>query len=491
MNRFYTEYAEHWKVMRDCYDGVTAIKSFENCKRYLRPFPSELGSEIGNDVYLSRLHLAYFDNVLRPVVDAIVGMMQKNPAKVKFGMASDDESPQEVRDLNVYGNAQNDGLSGLKWRLNHAQTLYGRAGLLLGIENGQENRPRFTIREYATESILDGEPGEWALLDESTEIFDSVTKKWKTETRWRVLGVDADGRYYTCPIVGELTDVQRDWERFDLFSPTGQVVYPTFRGKSLPFVPFTVCNATRIGINAWQMPPFYNVADLTLALYNSDSFYRRTVANHATPTLVAKNAVQNVDKNGNDRPLTLGGVLYVRSDNEHPADLSLLETSGSGLSEMRAAKEDIRSSLKRISVQDLLDGSGANSSGKAIQLRTTSGTASIAAIDRAGGKAIEEQLVFAAIWAGATRDEAGQRITYEADTSYLDVDFNLSELVSFLNVNSDLGGDGPFLSDENAYALLQKAVPNVLTDFHDNRRMIQERRTADPNSTWTKTGDTE
>ncbi|MDO4587893.1 MAG: hypothetical protein Q4C95_11450 [Planctomycetia bacterium] len=107
---------------------------------------------------------------------------------------------------------------------------------------------------------------------------------------------------------------------------------------------------------------------------------------------------------------------------------------------------------------------GANSSGEAIQLRTSSGTSAIAAIDNAGARAIEEQLIFAAIWAGATRKEAGERISYLSDTSYLGTNFQLQSIVSLLEKNSQTG----LLSNRNMYAIINKAVPGVLSSYDDN-----------------------
>ncbi|MBQ2790334.1 MAG: hypothetical protein IJE97_11920 [Thermoguttaceae bacterium] len=34
-----------------------------------------------------------------------------------------------------------------------------------------------------------------------------------------------------------------------------RVVYPTFKGRTLDFVPFTCCNVDRLGLDVWQDPP--------------------------------------------------------------------------------------------------------------------------------------------------------------------------------------------------------------------------------------------
>jgi len=75
--------------------------------------------------------------------------------------------------------------------------------------------------------------------------------------------------------------------------------------------------------------------------------------------------------------------------------------------------------VKSMPIVGMLESVGANTSGTAITLRTAAGTATIGAIDRAGAHAIEEQLCFAAKWSGMSREEAGENISYEVDTSYM------------------------------------------------------------------------
>ena len=107
-------------------------------------------------------------------------------------------------------------------------------------------------------------------------------------------------------------------------------------------------------------------------------------------------------------------------------------------------------------------------------IRNSSGTASIADIDTSGARAIEEQLVFAAIWAGASAQEAGERISYTADTSYLGSKFSLGEVTSFLVVN----GTQKVLSRQNQYAILEAIGPGVITNFEDNEiQLLQESET--------------
>lgn len=124
--------------------------------------------------------------------------------------------------------------------------------------------------------------------------------------------------------------------------------------------------------------------------------------------------------------------------------------------------------MKYSSIRDLLGEAGANSSGDAIKLRTASGTAAISTIDKTGAKAIEEQPMFASIWAGASVKEAFERICFEADTTYLGAEFQIQSVVSFLQANKD----SHILSKQNAYAILERTFPGVLSSYDDNEAQI-------------------
>ncbi|MDD3585635.1 MAG: hypothetical protein PHQ75_00505 [Thermoguttaceae bacterium] len=474
MNLHYNRLEPIWDFVRDAYLGTPAVKFGQHSFAYLPPSASEkeeLEAKLDNSEYAFRKKYATFENLFRPAVNDIVGILQKNTAKVAFGIKDNNESPPEVSAIDVYGNAYNDGLIGLKQRLNFNQVLYGRYGLLLDvIADSNGLNPQFKITEYTPQKILDGniKTGfngksclDWVLLDESTRVFNKVSKQWMTETRYRVLGLDANGDFYHAVLDG--SNAVGDWSRFDFNNPNGKVVYPIFKQKRLDFIPFTVCNVSRLGINEYEDPPFSDVADITMGVYQIDSLYKKALWNFASPTLVVSNA-----KKPEDKSIKLGNMLWFQSQSGLPVSASLMETNGSGLSELRNAKAEMKQALRNTSIRELLDGAGANSSGDALQLRTASGTAMIATIDQTGARAIEEQLIYASMWAGATFEEAGERISYKADTSYLSSDFQLQSVVSLLSVNAMADGGMPLLSKANLYAILEKSLPNTLTSFEDN-----------------------
>lgn len=125
-----------------------------------------------------------------------------------------------------------------------------------------------------------------------------------------------------------------------------------------------------------------------------------------------------------------------------------------------------RFSITEYSPFKILDGDIKNgSSGKSC---LASGTAMIATIDQTGARAIEEQLIYASLWAGATVEQAGERINYKVDTSYLSTDFQLQSVVALLSANGQADNGRPLLSKENIYSILSKSLPNTLTSYEDN-----------------------
>ncbi|MGI6401887.1 MAG: DUF4055 domain-containing protein [Thermoguttaceae bacterium] len=474
MESEYELHAPLWEYVEDCYFGAERIKNGPNAEEYLPRHSLERDELRSGAVpfeesrYAFRRKVASFENFFRPVVDDVVGLMQRNPAQARFGIADDAESAPEVLELKDWGNRYNDGLPGLKARLNFAQILFGRYGMLLDVATDPDGlRPAFQIVEYSPRKILDGEVDDhaespftalrWALLDESTRLFDARTKEWRRETRRRLVALDGRGRYYTARFVGPDADAQ--WRAFDLDRPSGEsVVYPSFKGATIPFVPLTVCNVERLGIAEWSRPPYLDLARLAVENYVVDSWYKMGLYFHATPTLAVCNATRE------SKNVRLGGVVWPRSAGAVPVTVSILETSGAGLAELRNAKSELRDTLRYTSIRDLVERSGANSSSESLRIRTTTGSASIAAIDRTGARAIEEQLCFASLWSGASLDETRRRIAYTADVSYLGAEVRLDSVVELLRTNRETNT----LSDRSAYAFLEKAAPGVLPSYEDN-----------------------
>ena len=157
--------------------------------------------------------------------------------------------------------------------------------------------------------------------------------------------MDKNDQYYSAELNGD--DVDGLWQAFDLgepekmVNPNVKVRYPKFNATMLNFIPFTVCNVDRLGIDKWQEPPFLDMAHSTINAYNADSLHKQAMVNHASPTLVALNA--KIPDNA-----TLGGVMTITGAIENlKADVRMLETNAGGLAEMGRSAESIRERAMR------------------------------------------------------------------------------------------------------------------------------------------------
>ena len=260
------------------------------------------------------------------------------------------------------------------------------------------------------------------------------------------------------------------WSEIDLIS-LDIVIYPDFKGQPLKFIPFTICNVDRLGIEEWQTPPFLDMAHSTVNAYNADSIYKQAMVNHATPTLVVLNGT--VPDN-----MTLGGILEIKGLDAANAKVTMMETNAGGLAELGRCAKSIKEDAMRRTIFGMLESVGANTSGTAITLRTAAGTATIGEMDRAGARAIEEILCYAAVWSGMTWDEAGQKIAYEVDTSYMANQGTIQEFVSLMGANLSMGT--PFLSKQNLYSIVQKLYPSTLTDWDINELQKEDEGFSSP-----------
>ena len=153
MKNMYETILPQWEYAEDCYKGVIAIKSPEKQHLYLPKFPVEARDPAKESQYQLRCWAADYDNIFKSAIMSMVGVMGKIPAKASFGNAQ-----KEIKDIDIWGNEYEDRLVGLKARLNHAQTLFGRYGLWLTPVVGEFNlNPQFVIREYNCYQIVDGE----------------------------------------------------------------------------------------------------------------------------------------------------------------------------------------------------------------------------------------------------------------------------------------------------------------------------------------------
>lgn len=456
-----------WGKSFDCYEGTERVKAPFRREIYLPKVPSHHKYPKRYDAYVMR---AFYENVYRPTINDIVGIMQRQNPTIAL-----EDAPDPVRSLEYWGNEQNDGLRGLKERVNFLQVLYGRCGLLLDLATDAQGRePRFQIVEYGPHRICDGETFKrfadsrkelkWVLLDETTERFIPGTKSWEVVEQYRVLGLDANGWYYSTVIPHEA------WGGFDLENPViPPEDYPMLNGRRCDFVPFTVINATKIGINEFQPPPFLDLADTCLSMYHNSALLEQGLEFTANPTpyIIGATTTERGKEKASKTPEDLGAGMIINIPNPN-AKVAFLEVSGSGMALIQSEIKRQKETASLYGVRALLGSMGANASGTALELRASSGSANIASIDQTGARGIEEQIVFACTWAGMPFEAIDEKIQFRANTEYLSENITVQSLVSLLQQSQG------FLAKQTLYELLESISPGAIPDYETNLERMDE-----------------
>lgn len=240
--------------------------------------------------------------------------------------------PAGVAYLQDRATVYSDGIDALAIRIANQQAITGRCGLL--VEPTEDNR--LVIKELACWRILrvhyettgGRSLARFALLDNSRDTFNPLTKQTQQVQEYIVLGIDDKGDYYTATIHPE------QWASFNPLSPAGNVVYPTLFQRRLGYIPLTIINTGNLSGASYSDPYLLPLAILTHHAYNADAAYRRTLRCTSDPTLAVIG--------GTGEPIgklsaTPGSVNWLPSGYE----LKFTEFSGAGAEAQRAALKDM------------------------------------------------------------------------------------------------------------------------------------------------------
>lgn len=469
----YDFFAEKWKRCRDVYAGSDRIK--EKSEEYLpKSRWHRNGGKDGEQDYNDYKSRAVFYSYLRDAVETVLGVLKKGEPTITL--------PPTIAFMEHSATIYHDDLIALKAKLDKLILITGCAGLQLEV-NGkdvQSDSPDFYINVWQPESIkdkyfeIDPKTGEsyarLVLLDETDLEFNPKTKRREPDRKWRVLGLDARGKYYTC-----LMDPEQ-YERFDLDNPPiaadvnnpqrGEAVYPQYRGETMSRIPFTFVNATDLSGGHYDDPPLYDLVDLVLALYRGDADYRQTL--HFTASDFYKHTGCNDPERQKKLSVGAGGIIHL-GENE---DLAVVSSPGGGANLQRASLDHLHLMCQQ-RIMMLLD-VGANQSGAALEIMQNSKSARIEPINQNTGNAIEEQLRYAAEWAGMSREETYQKVAFKAAK----VEDTTPELNQLQSVWHSMVSEGFPLTKPDFHALLKKAgITN--NDFEQNEKELEIEHASD------------
>jgi hypothetical protein len=425
----YVQKVGEWIQMADTYKGERAVKR----KRldYLPPSEAMIQdgmttpSSPGWRDYEAYLTRAYYHDVVRDAVKAMLGIMHMKPAIIKL--------PARLAPMVDKATIQGEGLQMLLRRINEAQLVKGRCGLLVDAPNGVDPFNALPyIAFYDPERLINWDAGrrdegrnvlDLVVLDESGFQREGFT--WVTERKHRILTRGTpqslesgwvrpplDAPYQVCVKVNDMSMPIPD-----------DFIMPSIGGRPMTEIPFVFVGANDL-VPEPDEPPLLGLSNLALTIYRGEADYRSTLHYQGQQTLVIIGGnVSDVDEN---QQLRIGnkGVIDLRIG----GDAKYIGVSASGLGEMRQSLKNDDEVASGFGVQFMDVGSARGASGEALRIRVAARTTTIQQIAVAAGAALEQCLKFAAVWVGEDPNE----VSVAPQTDFADANVQGASLLAFM-----------------------------------------------------------
>ena len=324
-----------WLQMRDTYAGEREVK-----RKRLDYLPATEAmiqdgmtqpSSPGWKDYEAYLKRAYFHDSVRDAVKAMVGIMHMKPAVIKL--------PPKLAPMVDKATIQGEGLQMLMRRINEAQLVYGRCGLLVDAPTGVDPFNAIPyISFYEPERIINWDAGrrdegrnllELVVLDESGFQREGFT--WVNERKHRVLARGIPNSLesgWTRPTTADKFALCVKVNDMSMPIPS-DFINPQIGGILLDDIPFVFIGANDL-VPEPEVPPLLGLSNLALAIYRGEADYRQTLFLQGQNTLVI------IGRAGDDdEQLRVGakGVINIRIG----GDAKYIGVSAAGLGEMRTS----------------------------------------------------------------------------------------------------------------------------------------------------------
>lgn len=463
----YVDRFDEWTQMEDTYAGERAVKMKREL--YLPPTEGMLADGMSGptspgwkdyDAYLMR---AYFHDIIKDGVKAMIGIMHARPAVIKL--------PPRLNAMKDKATDQGEGLQQLLRRINVNQLVKGRLGLLVDVPTGKsvdEAIPYITV--YDAKRIVNWDAGrenegpnelQLVVLDETGRRREGFT--WKTEQKFRVCTrgglaslnnsevTPTEGQKYTVAVMVNNSNLpgEQDFKT------------PSLGGTELDQIPFVFIGANDL-VPEPEFPPLLGLSNLALAIYRAEADYRQTLFLQGQQTLVITGG--NIDET-NPQSIRTGakGVIDLKIG----GDAKYIGISAEGLGEMRQSlkNDQERAALEGVTFLDAGSSDGQTQSGEALRIRVAARTTTISSVARAGGLGLELALKFAAQWVGADPAE----VSVEPVTDFADQTVQGAALLAFMQAKQL----GLPLSLKSLHELMASNDLTKLT-FEDENNQIEE-----------------
>jgi len=395
----YDKLKPDWRQMVDTHAGERAIK--EAGQVYLSATSGMHAdgmatNQPGLRAYISYKMRARFPDAVDTAVRALIGIMHTKPPTIDL--------PSVMEPLLERATNLGESLEVLLQRINMAQLITGRIGLLLDVPTGQDVGTLPYISTYEARTILNWDDGlstdhlafrslNLVVLDE-TGVERDKDFNWTSKDKFRVLvlgdATDNEGTAQSVPYrVGVFTG---DNATFD----EDKLITPSLGGRTLDFLPFTFINAADVVANP-DAPPLLGLSALVLGVYRGEADYRQALFMQGQDTLV----VSGISDDDASFRTGAGATIILPVE----GDAKFIGVNSSGISEMRQAIENDKAEASQRS-GDMVDSTArAKESGDALRIRVGARTATLNQVAMAGAFGLQTCLRQMAMWVGADPEQ--------------------------------------------------------------------------------------
>jgi len=470
----YSKYLLDWDQMTDCYAGERTVKN--RTVKYLAATPGQEEDgmknreQAGYRSYLAYLSRARFPDFVAQAVEGLLGIMHHKEATI--------ELPEQMESLRENATVRGESLQMLLRRINEAQLVTGRVGILADVANESPVGTMPYIALYRAQDITNWDDGSredlvyqvlnMVVLNESE--YERVTHfDWELKTKYRLLLLgDIDENeaagLYTMGVYQE--------DKGGLDYNEASMITPSIAGATLDEIPFVIINSKDI-VSDPDDPPLLGLSNLALTVYRGEADYRQALFLQGQDTFVM---IGGQDDNPR---LGAGAVVNVPLN----GDAKFVGVDSKGLPEMRQALENDKKEASEIGGR-LLDTQGGDAeSGDALRIRVSARTAALNQIALAGAEGLQSLLRTIAKWIGVDPEQ----VIVTPNLDFADDTLDGQTLVQYMTAK----GLGAPISKRSVHRLLQEKDLTEM-EFEDEMAEIANEAPEDPEGTGVEdTEDTE
>lgn len=421
----YEYFLDYWIATRDSYAGDEVVK--DKNTTYLSATPGQIldglqVGQIGYENYQAYKNRALFPDYFQEAVEKFTGLLHQRDAAI--------ELPEELEYLRENASSQGESLIGLLRRINEAQLVTGRLGLLCDFANiATNNIPEFYIAMYDDVNIRNWDESSdnknkdklnLVVLDESGPVRDE-NYEWTEVEKYRVLYLSGENTYNV--------QIETSGNAETPFSPT-------VLGNTFDEIPFVFVNSKDL-LPRPDYPPLINLSRICFAIYRADADYRLCLFLQGQDTLV-------VIGGSASQEIRVGAGAKIDCDIN--GDAKYIGVNSQGLTEQRQALENDKRRAEILSGKLVTTGKGNQESGEALKTRLAAQTATLNQIAMTGAKALEKCLKMIARWSGF--DES--KVKVKPNLEFADANLMGDDLVKLMTAK----GLGAPISIESIHNLL-------------------------------------